>query len=445
MKFFKETLKNKDKLIYKLLKKEKRRQKEKLILNAATSITPRSILEIQGSIFDNIDAEGYIPKYIKDQSIEELENIDRQIKLYRKYKDNRCNKCCEYVNIIEALAQKRLAKVFENENTKEREIFVNVQVPTGAIANYIVCNALLNDNDTILSLGVNDGGHTTHGDKEHKISERYNIINYHISIEKNDIDYDEIGELLLEHKPRMLIAGASSFPLNIDWQRLKKLINSNSANTLLMADIAHTAGLVAGKVFNNPVGVADVTTLVTYKTFCGPRAAAIISTNVEISKRIDETVFPKIMGSPLLLGIVAIAVASNIALTDKYKKMQKQIVENSRFLCDELLKLDIPVVYKTSDTHIVLLDCSEYGSGQVVANILEDCNILVNNCLVPSINGYHEGIRIGTTCITQRNISKKKIKKIARIIADVLTNLKNKEEIDYIKIKEKVKKINIGR
>ena len=399
-----DNLENIDNLVYNIVNKEKERQDEKLLLNAAISYTPKSILEVQGSIIDNVDAEGYIPDYIAKQSLEELNNIDKQINLYNKFKDDRFNKCCEYLNIIEALAQKRLAKVFENENTKGKKIYVNVQVPTGAIANYIVYKALLNKGDTILSLGINDGGHTTHGDVEHISSDEYKTINYHISTKTNNIDYDEIAMLLKQYKPQLLVAGASSFPLNIDWLRIRNLINEYSKNTLFLADIAHVAGLVAGGVFNNPVGVADVTTLVTYKTFCGPRAAAIISTNEIIAKKIDDMVFPKIMGSPLMLGIAGIAVASEIALTDEYKKLQNNIVKNSRIIAKGLQSNDINVPYGTSDTHIVLIDCDGIEKGRKVADVFEDCNILVNSCKVPSKEGYHEGIRIGTTCITQARI-----------------------------------------
>lgn len=441
MDYLNSELKDTDSAVYELLKKEQERQDEKLLLNAAISYTPKSILEIQGSIFDNIDAEGYIPEYTSKQSIEELENIEKQIELYAKYKDDRFNKCCEYANVVEALAQKRLAKVYENENTKNKEIFVNVQAATGAIANYIVYKALLNKGDTILSLGVNDGGHTTHGDIEHESSSEYKIVNYHISMEKCDIDYDQIGEYLSEYKPKLLIAGTSAFPLNIDWLRIRDLINTHSKDTLFMADIAHTAGLVAGGVFNNPVGIADVTTLVTYKTFCGPRAAAIITTEKEISKKIDETVFPKVMGSPLLLGIAGMAVAGKIALSDEYKQMQKNIVKNSRILARELINRGIPVVYGTSDTHIVLVDCKEYEMGRKIADILEDCNILVNSCQVPSLDGYHEGIRIGTTCITQKNITEEKVIKIANIIAEILNSIKNKKEINYEIIKNNVREL----
>ena len=439
MKEFNKSLKEIDTTIYDLLNKEEKRQQEKLLLNAAISFTPKSILEIQGSKFDNIDAEGYIPDYISNQSLEELDDIDKQISLYNKYKDDRFNKCCEYANIVEALAQKRLAQVFENENAKE--IYVNVQVPTGALANYIVYKALLKPNDTILSLGVNDGGHTTHGDLEHESSEEYNIINYHISMEKNDIDYDEIEKLLIEYKPQLLIAGASAFPLNIDWLRIRKLIDEYSNKTIFLSDIAHTAGLVAGKVFNNPIGISDVTTLVTYKTFCGPRAGAIITTNKDIKKKIDETVFPKIMGSPLLLGISALAVSAKLALSDEYKKLQQNIVINSRILCNELIKLNIPVVYGKTDTHIVLIDCEKYGNKEKIANILEDCDILVNGCMVPSISGYHDGIRLGTTCITQYNISEENVKKIAGIIASILNEIKDSKEVNYKKYKLEVASI----
>ena len=435
MKQLDKSLKDIDLLMYNLMKREENRQQKKLLLNAATSFTPKSILEIQGSRFDNIDAEGYIPDYMSNQSLEELEDIDKQIYLYNKYKDNRFNKCCEYANIVEALAQKRLAKVFENEQAKQ--IYVNLQVPTGAIANLSVLNALLEKGDTILSLSVNDGGHTTHGDSSHKSGEDYNVINYHISFKKNDIDYDEIKELLISNKPKLLIAGASSFPLNIDWLRIRKLIDKYSENTLFLADIAHTAGLVAGKVFNNPVGIADVTTLVAYKTFCGPRSGAIITTNKEIMKKIDECVFPKIMGSPLLLGIAGMAVAANLALTDEYKKMQQNIVKNSRILCTELINLGIPVVYGKTDSHIVLIDCENYGSSEQIVNVLEDCDILVNSCKVPAIKGYHDGIRIGTTCITQYNISESNVKLIASIIADILNQVKN-NKIDYEKNKADV-------
>ena len=164
MDYLNKSLEETDNLVYKLLQKEKERQEEKLFLNAAISISPKSVLEIQGSEFDNIDAEGYIPSYITNQNIEELEDIDKQIELYSKYKDERCNKCCEYANIVEGLAQKRMAKVFENENAKAESIHVNLQTPTGAIANYVVYKALLKENDTILSLGVKDRrAHNTWG------------------------------------------------------------------------------------------------------------------------------------------------------------------------------------------------------------------------------------------------------------------------------------------
>lgn len=424
-----------DKLVYKILEEEKKRQEKKLILNAAVSITPESVLEIQSSILDNIDAEGYIPSYFDNQTLEELSNIDYQMDLYKKYKDDRCNKCCEYANIIEALAQKRLARVFANENAKEQDIYVNVQVPTGAIANFLIYEAFLNNGDTILSLDLSDGAHITHGSDSHITGKKYNFIHYHISMEKENIDYEEIEQLIKNCLPQMVVAGASSFPLNIDFKKIKEIINKYSPQTIFFADIAHTAGLIAGGVFNNPVGIADVVSMVTYKTFLGPRSAAIITTDKNISVKINQTVFPYFMGSPMLLNIAGVAVASNLALTDEYKNIQKQIVNNSRMLIKELQKLSIPVTFSNSDTHIVLIDCNKYGRAREIADYFEDCGILVNDCLVPSIKGTHEGIRIGTTWITQQGITD--MKQIATFINEALSSYNTKNENI---IKEKIEK-----
>ncbi len=434
-------LKTVDPLLYEIMKGEGERQKEKLLLNAATSITPRSILEIQGSILDNIDAEGYIPRYIADQSLEELKDIDNSLALYKEYRDDRFNKCCEYVNIIEGLAIKRLAKAFESRKAPAEKIKVNVQVPTGALANEIVYEALLNGGDIILSLGTQEGGHTTHGDREHISYDRYKVINYHIDMNTGAFDFDEIGELLEKHKPRIMVAGASSYPLSIDWERLREEVDRHSPETLLMADIAHTAGLVAGGAFNNPLGIADITTMVGYKTFCGPRAAAIMTTGEELAKIIDETVFPRIMGSPLLLGIGGLAVAGGIAMTEEYKAMQKAIVENARTLCKELVERGLDVVYGKTDSHIVLLDCEGYGTGREMMDILEDCNILVNSVTVPSKGEYHDGLRLGTTAITQFGISQEGIKEIADIIAEVFQGKREKREVNYAELKERVSRV----
>lgn len=413
MKYIEDSLEEADPLVYKLVKLEEKRQKDKLLLNAAISVSPKSVLEIQGSVFDNIDAEGYIPDYFNNETLEDLNDIEKQMSLYKKYRDDRCNKCCEYANIIEALAKKRLARVFSNPNAREEDILVNVQIPTGAIANYIVYDALLKEKDLILSLSLTDGGHTTHGDKVHKTGKKYKFINFHASPEKNSLNYDEIKALLKKHKPKMIVVGTSSFPLDIDWQKIRNLINENSKDTIFMADIAHTAGLVAGGVCNNPVGIADVVTMVTYKTLGGSRASAIITTDKKIGKKIDETIFPNFMGSELLLGVAGIAVTANLAMTAEYKNTQAQIVKNSKALCEELKKLNIPVVYGTSETHIVLVDCSKYGTGKEVANKLEDENILVSACQVHTEKGYKEGIRLGTTFITDQGMTEKDMRKVA--------------------------------
>lgn len=425
----------KDCLMEELLEKEKKRQKEKLILNAAVSITPKAVLEIQSSVFDNIDAEGYIPTYLDEQSLEELSDIPHQLDHYQKYRDDRCNKCCEYANIVEALAKKRIARVFQSETVKEDEIYVNVQVPTGAIANFIVYEALLQKGDTILTMDLTDGGHITHGSSEHKTGREYHFIHYHIDMEQEDLDYAEIKEKLKQYQPAMLVAGASNYPLRIDFKKIKELIDAYSPKTLFMADIAHTAGLVAGKVFENPISSADVVTMVTYKTFLGPRSAVIMSKEKRIAQKIDDTVFPYFMGSPLLLNIAGVAVAAHLAQTEEYQRIQNLIVSNANQLTQKLKDLKVPVVFSKSESHIVLIDCNNYGNARQVADHFEDCGLLVNDCKVPSKNGAHEGIRIGTTWISQMGISD------MRLIADMIkTALEAFSSRETNQIKEQVKK-----
>lgn len=431
----KKSLKEIDPLISELVELESIRQKSKLHLNAAISISPKSVSEIQGSVLANIDAEGYIPNYLKEESLEELSNIDKQIELYSLYKDERCNKCCEYANVVESLAQKRLARIYANDLIKEEDIYVNVQVPTGALANYLAYEAFLKMGDTILSLDSNNGGHTTHGSEEHITHRKYNVINFHVDFDKKDINYDEIGQLLLNNQPQLLILGPTSFPLEIKWHKVRELIDSYSPKTIFVADIAHIAGLIAGKAYNSPFGYADVITFVGYKTFGGPRAGVIFTTKKEFSEIIDETIFPKILGSAVMLNVAAIAVSASIALTEDFQNLQKKIVDNSRTLCEELLKLNVPIVYETSDCHIVLIDVNLYGSSKEITNYFEDCGIMINDCIVPFANGNHEGIRLGTTWVTELGADSKEIKEIAQIVA--LTLELKEENVEAIKGKVK--------
>jgi len=441
MNFIEKNLKDVDSQFYQLLLKERERQKNKLILNAAISICPKSVLQVQNSCFVNIDAEGYAPQYLSKQLESQLLNFDKQLELYEALKDSRANKNCEIANIADVLAQKRLAKVFANDCVNQEEIFVNFYPPTGSIANLIILNALLEPKDKILSLELSQGAHLSHGAKIHFSGKNYEIINYHINSKTNNLDYDEIDLQLKLHTPQMLIAGFSSFPLQIDWLRLKDGIKKYSPSTLLFADIAHTAGLVAGGVFNNPVGVADVVSLVTYKTFCGPRAAAILTTNVKINDKIKKSAFPGIMGAPLLIGAIGIGVSAKIAQTQEFVILQKNIVNNARLLCKYLTKEGVPLAFKTTDTHIVIINAYQFlkmeKSGQVLADTLEDCNIMVNKQMLinDEKNSDSKGIRIGTTWITQLNITEQDIALIAKIIKGIMIAIKdNNKDLSCFKI-----------
>jgi len=416
-------LKNIDPLMAELVERELSRQKKKLHLNAAISILPQSVSEIQGSVFNNVDAEGYGPEYIENATLEELEDIEQQLKLYENYKDERCNKCCEFANIVEGLAQKRLARVFANELIKEKDIYVNVQIPSGALANYLVYQAFLEKGDTVLSLDNSVGGHTTHGSDEHISSCNYHILHFHVNFEKKMIDYDELKLLLKNEQPKLLILGPTSFPLKIDWQKVRKLIDSESPNTIFVADIAHIAGLIAGKVYPSPFGYADVITFVGYKTFGGPRTGAIFSTKKEYSKKIDDTVFPRVLGSAIMSSISALAVSANIALTEQFHKLQQRIIENSKELCRELIKLNIPVVYGDSDSHIVLIDVNDYGNSKKITDNFENSGIMINSCSVPYYNEIHEGIRLGTTWVTELGATKKDMQEVAQIVKMVFDNV----------------------
>lgn len=415
-------LKSIDPVMAELVEREQVRQKRKLHLNAAISILPKSIAEIQGSVFNNVDAEGYIPDYIEKETLEELEDIDKQLELYTRYKDERCNKCCEFANIVEGLAQKRLARLFANELIDEKDIYVNVQVPSGALANYLVYQAFLKKGDTVLSLDSSVGGHTTHGNDEHISSSDYRVLHFHVDFKNKTINYEELKELLKKEHPKLLILGPTSFPLEIKWQKVRDLINSESPKTIFVADIAHIAGLIAGKAYNSPFGYADIITFVGYKTFGGPRTGVIFSTKKEYSERINKTIFPKILGSAIMSSITALAVSANIALTDEFCKLQQRIVENSKELCKELIKLNIPVVYENSDSHIVLIDVNNYGKSAKITDNFENSGIMINSCSVPYYNEIHDGIRLGTTWITELGATTKDMQAVAQIVKMVLDN-----------------------
>jgi len=426
-----ETWKNIDSDTFNILVREEKRQKDKLILSAALSIAPYSVREANGSIFSNIDAEGHLPKWIENESLEQLFDLERQIKLYNKFSDKRPNKNTEYANVIEKIAQKRIANLFCTEKIDSSYIHVNVQPPTGAIANSIALEAVLNSGDTLLSMSLSDGGHLSHGSKIHQSSKKYNVIHYGIDPKTGKIDYENIKNIASKIQPKLIIAGASSYPWEIEWDKLKKICEQTQSKPYLMADIAHTAGLVVGGMFPNPIEFADIITMVTYKTFCGPRAAAILTTDCELSKRINRTTFPGMLGSPIFQNIVALAISAKIAETEEFKILQRNIVQNAKLLSKLFKKNGISVAFEGTNSHIVIIDLKKTKgldkniNGEIAAKVLEECNIICNKNMLPGDKNAAEasGIRLGTTWISQLGIQEYTIHTIVENIVGILNSI----------------------
>jgi glycine hydroxymethyltransferase len=423
-----------------LLEREEQRQFQQISLSAASSLCPSSVREAQASVFSNIDAEGYPPKRMAQASWEQLLNIDEQVTYYQRYGDSRFNKGTELANIVEAVAQKRAAAVFSTEwadnsdiSVSASDIYVNLQCPTGALANTAVFEALLNPGDVVLSMNLTDGGHLSHGSPLHRSGKAYKIVHYHVDPSNQQLNYDQIRQLIHEHRPKLLVGGASSYPWAIDWKRFRQIAEEVEPRPYILADISHPAGLVAGGLIPNPIGYADAVTFVTYKTFCGPRGAAILSTDRAIAESIDRAVFPGLQGAPVFQQITAMAVAFEIAKTQEFKLLQHKIAENARLLHQYLLDLEIPTAFGGTNTHIVIADVGKMPApfkqritGDLVARLLERIGISCNSNLIPGDKyvTLASGIRLGTTRISQLGYGAAEVREIAGIIADICKGIK---------------------
>ncbi|MEK7450017.1 MAG: hypothetical protein AAB019_11120, partial [Planctomycetota bacterium] len=297
--FFDEELSDLDPDIHNFITAEEQRQNNKLIMIASESLCPKPVREALTTPFTNKYAEGYpslrMTIYERDRIDKETE---RYLAFHRRYGDRRFYKGAEFCNFIEVLAQRRAAEIFANPrcNIGAESIFVNVQPLSGAAANNAVYNAFLVPGDTIMGMALSYGGHLSHGSPFNRSGRQYRVIPYPVDRKTGRLDYDLIKKLALEHKPKIIVAGASAYPWDIDWIKLREIADVvpvqipglHKAGAILMADIAHPAGLVVAGLFPNPVGYADVTTLTTHKTLCGPRGAIICSTDEEIAGRRRE-------------------------------------------------------------------------------------------------------------------------------------------------------------
>ena len=405
-KLYTQNIKEADPEVYATLEKELKRQQNQIELIASENIASLSILNAQGSIMTNKYAEGYPGK--------------------RYYGG------CEFVDQAEQIALDRVKKLY---NCK----FANLQSHSGAQANQAVFLALLQPNDTILGMSLASGGHLTHGAKPNISGKWFNAIQYGVKKDGNDkdlIDYNEVENLAIEHKPKLIIAGASAYPRIIDWKKFKHI--ADKVGAYLMVDMAHYSGLIAGKQYPNPIDYADVVTSTTHKTLRGARSAMILTNKEEIIKKINSAVFPGLQGGPLMHVMAAKAVTFGEALKPEFEDYIKAVISNAKILSEVFVNRGFRVVTGGTDSHLVWLDLSPKNlTGDKAEKLLEDIGIACNKNAIPYDTKppkITSGVRFGTSAVTSRGFNNEDFKKVGNMISDVLDSLllNEKEMIDIL-------------
>lgn len=416
-----------DPAVAELLRHETARQARYLILIPSESTVPAVVRETLSSAFHNIYAEGYPLENTRRMNEEEILDYHARLPEYRRLADNRYYKGTEYANILEALARRRTAERFATARYRADQLYVNVQALSGAPANNAVYSALLETGDTVMGMDLIQGGHLTHGSPVNRSGINYNVVSYGIDPVSERIDYQALRDLALQHRPKMIIAGYSSYPFAPDFDRLREI--ADEVGALLLADVAHVAGLVIAGVYPNPVGVADVVTFTTHKTLNGPRGAAIITHRAPLARKIDRAVFPGEQGGPHMNAVAALAVAMRLAGSERFAELQRRIGANAQRLAQRLQEHGLRLPHGGTDTHLLLVDCStvrgEDGtalSGDMAARILDLAGIVLNRQTIPGDSSAlrPSGIRIGTPWITQRGFGDAEIDRLAEIIAALL-------------------------
>ncbi len=410
-----------------LLKIEAERQTRKLILIPSESTAPLAVREVLSSAFQNIYAEGYPDEATRKLVEEEIFDYETRLSEFRRFSDPRYYKGVEYADIVEMLARRRCAELFANTKVDADDIFVNVQPLSGAPANNAVFHALINPGDPILGMSLLHGGHLTHGSSVNRSGKYYQAYHYTIDPKTEQIDYDAVEQLAKQVQPKIIIAGYSSYPWAVDWERFRDI--AKAVGAYLMADIAHVAGLVAAGVYPSPLGYADVITFTTHKSLCGPRGACILTTNASLAKKIDRAVFPGEQGGPHVNVFAAMALAFKLAKTEQFRQLQTQVVKNSIAFTEKLRSLGGKIAYGGTNTHLTNLDCSTFVgadgttlSGDQAARILDIAGIVVNRNTIPGDTSAADpsGIRMGTPWLTQRGFKESEMEQLAEIIIQIL-------------------------
>ena len=416
-----------DPYVAQLIEGETARQAEKLIMIPSESCAPQAVRQALGSVFNNVYAEGYPPLRATRESEALLSDEAYQLAYYRRYADRRFYKGVDYVDILEALAARRIADCFANPSAPAASIRANVQALSGSAANLAVYDAFMQAGQTLMGLDLFQGGHLTHGSEFNQSGKRYKVVSYGVDPASQKLDYSQIRALAREYRPRVIVAGYTSFSWAPDWAAFRSI--ADEVGAVLMADIAHTAGLVIGGVYPNPVGIADVTVFTTHKTLGGPRGAVILTTDEEKAQKIDSAIFPGAQGGPHPNKFAAIAVAARLARTEEYRQLQQQTVANARALAEAFTEFGLQVVYGGTDTHIVMLNASAIPSrtgfplrGEMAARLLDLAGIVVNKNTIPgdTRTALASGVRFGTPWVTQRGLKEADMVQVAEIVAQVL-------------------------
>lgn len=416
-----------DPVLFELTEIESERQYRKLILIPSESTSPRAVREALASSFHNIYAEGYPAEETRWLTEGEILDYPNRLSENRRYSDPRYYKGVEYANILEALARRRCAELFATNDISADDLYVNVQALSGGPANNAIYHALVNPGDTVMGMELLHGGHLSHGSPVNRSGKYYNIVSYAVDAVTERIDYDAVEVLALQHKPKMIIAGISSYPWMLDWRRFRAI--ADKAGAYLMADIAHVAGLVAAGVYDSPVGYADVISFTTHKSLCGPRGAVILTANRLLARKIDRAVFPGEQGGPHVNVFAAMALAFKLAKTKQFKQLQFQVIENCASLTNRLSERGFKIAFNGSDTHLLNLDTKTikgkdgaYLGGDLAARILDIAGIVVNRNTIPGDTSALRptGIRMGTHWVTQRGFTQRESIQLADAIADLL-------------------------
>lgn len=393
-----EKILSQDPAVYEAMLNEKKRQQANIELIASENFVSEAVMEAQGSVLTNKYAEGYPGK--------------------RYYGG------CEFVDVVENIARDRLKEIFGAEHA-------NVQPHSGSQANMAVYMTALQPGDTILGMNLSHGGHLTHGSPVNFSGIQYNFIDYGVDKENETIDYEDVRAKAIEHKPKMIVAGASAYSRTIDFAKFREI--ADEVGAYLFVDMAHIAGLVAAGLHPNPVPHAHFVTSTTHKTLRGPRGGLILTTE-EFAKKIDKTIFPGIQGGPLMHVIAAKAVAFGEALQPEFKEYQAQVIANAKTLADSIVAEGLRIVSGGTDNHVMLVDVSAISlTGKVAEHVLDEVGITVNKNTIPYETQspfITSGVRLGTPAVTSRGFKEEEMKEIASIIAKLL---KNHEDADVIK------------